>query len=223
MLGAKYPLLVRGGLAAIEVDEEGRLVPLACWAVVEDRGTMRTVIESIRTRTDARCAPPEPRPTTEQAFYEQFDDVELVELKDAFGELRLFEGAAEWRLRAASAQILIEMPGDGHNRNPAKRLIDLTDGSFLAYTADRAVTGWRRCIVRIHERDVAPKPAEDPADEVTGLPRALRGPTQDPHFQVHLARTEIPIVANSLTELLERALACDGKLDFTPTDFLAND
>lgn len=222
VLGAKYPLLVRGGLAAIEVDEDGRLVPLACWSVGEDRGTMRTVIEAIRARTDAHYAPPEQQPTAEQTFYEPFsDDVELLELKDAFGELRVFEGAAEWRLRAPSAQVLIELPELRYNREPAKRLIDLTDGSFLAYAYDDGVT--RCCIVRLHERDVTSKSAEVPADEVTGLPRALRGPTQDPHFQVRLTRAEIPVVASSLTELLERALACDGKLDLTPTDFLSND
>jgi hypothetical protein len=43
VLGAKYALLVRGGLAAIEVDESGRIVPLASWSVVEDRDTMRAV------------------------------------------------------------------------------------------------------------------------------------------------------------------------------------
>jgi Domain of unknown function (DUF4419) len=36
LLGARYALLVRGGLAAIEVDALGRLAPLATWSVVED-------------------------------------------------------------------------------------------------------------------------------------------------------------------------------------------
>jgi hypothetical protein len=224
VLGEKYALLVRGGLAAIEVDEQGRLVPLACWSIVEDRGTMRAVIESIRARADARYSPPEPRLTTEQAFYERFEEVvELVELNDAFGELRLFDGVAEWRLRAPSEQVLIEIPNHPDYIAPAKRLIDLADGSFLAYASHRDAAGWGDCLVCIHERDLEPKTLGMRADEVTGLTRETRGPTQDPHFKTTLARTQIPIVARSLTELFERAIACDGKLELAPIGFLSND
>lgn len=218
-----HAVLLRGGLAAIEVDESGRLVPLASWSVVEDRGTMRAVIESIRMRADARYTPPEARPTTEQAFYERFEDVELLELGDTFGELRVFEGVAEWRLRAPSEQVLIEIPDHRHFREPAKRLIDLTDGSFLAYASHRDASGWGRCVVRIHERDLETKSLGTDTDEVTGLSRPTRGPTQDAHFSARLARTEIPIIARSLTELYERALMCDGKLELTPIGFLASD
>jgi hypothetical protein len=144
-------------------------------------------------------------------------------LKDAFGELRVFEGAAEWRLRAPSAQVLIEIPDHPHYREPAKRLIDLADGSFLAYASNRDVSGWNRCVVRIHERDLDLKPLATDTDEVTGLTRPTRGPTQGPHVKARLDRTEIPIVARSLTELFERALACDGKLELTPIGFLSND
>jgi len=202
--------------------EQGRLVPLACWSVVEDRGTMRSVIESILQRADARYESPEPRPTTEQALYDSFDDVELLELRDAFGELRLFEAESEWRLRRLCEQVLIEVPPQRHYSGPAKRLIDLPDGSFLAYTGNRGSGGWSRCIVRMHEHDIEPA-SESSIDEVTGLSRVRRGPTQDPHFKTRVARAEIPIVAHSLTEVLERALGCDGRLEFAPVGFLSSD
>jgi hypothetical protein len=102
-------------------------------------------------------------------------------------------------------------------------LIDLTDGSFLAYASDHGIEGWSRCVVRIHERDVEPNPGNTASDEVTGVTRPLRGPTQDPHVKVRLARKAIPIVAHSLTELFERALACDGEIDLTPIGFLSDD
>ena len=120
--------------------------------------------------------------------------------------------------------MLVEIPEQKRIsfEGPAKRLLDLTDGTFLAYADDRSATEWRRCVVRLHERDLEPKPLEDTVDEVTGLTRIRRGPTQDPHVKARLARSEIPIVAYSLTELFERALACDGQLSLTPLGFLSD-
>lgn len=101
--------------------------------------------------------------------------------------------------------------------------IDLADGSFLAYASNRDASGWNRCVVRIHERDLDPKPLGTDTDEVTGLTRPTRGPTQDPHVKARLDRNEIPIVARSLTELFEHALTCDGRLELRPIGFLSND
>jgi hypothetical protein len=49
---------------------------------------MRAVIETIRAAADARYTLTENKPTVEQAIYEKFQDIELLELRDAFGELR---------------------------------------------------------------------------------------------------------------------------------------
>jgi hypothetical protein len=231
----KYTVLVQGGLAAIEVDAEGRLIPLACWSLVEDRGTMRSVIESIRERADVRYQPPEPPLTPEQAFHElrEFDDLELEELRDAFGELRLFDAPGEWRLREPSAQVLIQLPKQKYHTAHAKCLIDLPDGSIVALTMNvspgelfagvRGPAMYRRCLVHLRANNIEQISPGSSRDEVTGLEIPVRGPTRTPHFIARLTRPEIPIVADSLTELLERALGCDGKLELEPIGFLTND
>jgi hypothetical protein len=232
---AKYAVRIQGGLAAIEVDDCGRLIPLACWSVVEDRGTIRSVIESIRERADARYLPPEPPLASEQADHalRQFDDQELDELRDAFGELRLFEASGEWRLRPPSAQVLIQLPKQKYQLSRAKCVLDLPDGSLVALAGDvvpgelfagvRGPSTWRLCVVRLREEDVEPISTGPNIDHVTGRELPVLGPTQTPHFRTRLKRSEIPIVANSLTELFERALACDGKLELEPIGFLTND
>lgn len=60
---------------------------------------MRAVIEAIQQRPDARYALPEP-PPNEELRPEPLRKLELVQLGDVFGELSLFEGDAEWRVRA---------------------------------------------------------------------------------------------------------------------------
>ena len=234
VLNANYAVLVQGGLAAIELDEQGRLIPLACWSLVEDRGTMRSVIESIRERADARYQPPEAARTAEQMFYERgFNDTELQQLREAFGELRLFEPPHEWCLRQPSAQVLIDFPKQKRNPDPAKRLIDLPDGSFLAYTGNQfpgeifaGVQGpstWSRCVVRLRDDDIETIAVRPTTDDLTGLEIVVRGPTQTPHFRTRITRPEIPIVARSLTELLEHALHSEGMLELEPIGFLTSE
>lgn len=74
----------------------------------------------------------------------------------------------------------------------------------------------------MYEREIEPRDAAT-YDQVTKIPPQLRGPTRQANFPSRLRRDEIPVVARSLTELFERALACDGKLDFTPIGYLSFD
>jgi len=142
------------------------------------------------------------------------------------------QGSAELgRQSRPSAQVLIDLPKQpGADLEPAKRLIDLPDGSFLAYAGNtypgeifagvRGCSTWSRCVVRVRDDDIELLPVGSTTDDVTGLELAVRGPTRAPRFKTLLTRTEIPVIARSLTELLEHALACDGRLDLTPIGFL---
>jgi len=56
---------------------DGACRVLAGSHVVEDRGTMRSVIESTRQRADARYEGPEQPQTTGQPFFDRFGDAEL--------------------------------------------------------------------------------------------------------------------------------------------------
>jgi len=98
------------------------------------------------------------------------------------------------------------------------RVCDTYPGEIFAGV--RGCSTWSRCVVRMRDDDIELLPVGPTTDDVTGLELAVRGPTQAPRFKTLLTRTEIPLIARCLTELLEHALACDGRLDLTPIGFL---
>ena len=101
--------------------------------------------------------PPEPRPR-----YMPFATADRIALADAWGAARLFVGAREWRLRSPSEAQFIDVPLPGKDYAAhACRIIDLSDGSCLAYAnlRDHDIV-----ILRLLESELEPLPEPAPDD-----------------------------------------------------------
>lgn len=213
--GRRYSLELKGGLVGVEVDADGRLAPCAGWTVGYAKAHLGAVIEALRERADFVAAPPEAR-----IDWMAFSTSERLELADAFGEARLFVGGREWRLRAPSqAQFIdVALPERGYPA-PACRLIDLPDGSCICYANVSPRQVW---LIRLRDCDLEVIPEPPPIDPVTGLPKGerIRLLYESTHRTRQLPR-DIEVVADSLAELLSRALASDGELPAPVTTLAA--
>lgn len=116
---------------------------------------------------------------------------ERLALKNAFGEVRLFVGAEEWRLLAPSARKLIQLPSENGRGRQVERMVDLPDGTFLAY-AERASATWDSspCVVRMRESELC---------------KDLRGSRE--------TASQIAVVGYSLGEVLDGAPLSNGDLN----------
>jgi hypothetical protein len=179
--GDLVPILLEGGLLAVEQDAEGRLVPRAGWLIRPPSCGVIAVIDRIRSEHALLT-------NGGDDAERWYDDSELRVLFEAIGEASLFGETSPWHILPAHHRDLIEIAREGGLNLLGRRVIDLSDGSFVA------VMGGACAHVAVRLRDDALRAPEDRDDAGSVLPTLER-------FE------SIPLLAHSLIDLLARALS----------------
>lgn len=189
-------LALEGGVLAIELDAEQRLVPRAAWALRRADPEMQELVEIIREHHAFVPRGEGDRPIGGRA--------DRIAFYDELREATLFGGALRARPLADATMIEVQRSDDPEDFDYVIRVIDLSDGTFLAAHAEPQ-GGW----VRMRADRLRP-PAWAPDEEEHAIARD-GGLVEDVLLWQSDERTDqIPIVARSMTEILSRALAAGG-------------
>ena len=184
----KLDVLFEGGVLAIEVDAEGRLIPRAGWrARRSEVPRMADIIERIRSHEG--CTPR----VVVNGDAAVSGTAELVELDEAIESASLFEGAV--RLVAPRERRSILIPVEKWNNVYVTEHVQLGDGSLLAFCHEAG-----QCWIRLRADRLGPD--EHAHDE--------RCVTTSETVQ------EIPVVGRHLRAILAAALDAGGIPELTP-------
>ncbi|MFK7999711.1 MAG: DUF4419 domain-containing protein [Polyangiales bacterium] len=182
VLDEKRTVVLEAGVRAVAQGDDGALTPICAWWL-RDGGTLKDVIE--RMKRDPRVTLHAPAESPEGAAEPLGDGAaEFIQLSEATSKLELFEGPDQWTFRSPDARDHIGM-STGDTRHMLELVADLPDGHFLAAVSCTSPPIFVRC-------DAA-KLSEDKGKKWSM--RKLRGNLE-----------ELPIVAESLTALLNLAL-----------------
>ncbi|NVJ05318.1 DUF4419 domain-containing protein [Myxococcus sp. AM001] len=205
LVGRRETWTLEAGVLCAEVDGTGALLPRA--GVVVSRGEGPSLLEFVErvlaehSGTRATCA---------GTF---FGGAELNALYDQLQEATLFSGDRAWRLRPCSehAEIQISIDKDGHRVTPVLALVDLPDGSVLAWR-DGLGSGLQ-CVVRLDASQLVPLLRPEMAGieldywTVTGGRPGMR------HWSAQQPASEVPVVGTSLVAVLTHAMEHGGSTD----------
>lgn len=132
--GARFDLVLEGGVLAVEVDAAGRLAPRAAWTARRSSASIAAVLAAMEARDDVELTRPPPDAKTIAG-----GPAEIVALFDHVHDARLFVRGATWRLRPRAEHDRVEVPTGGRRPASVVRVVDLPDGSTLGYEPHGAI------------------------------------------------------------------------------------
>jgi hypothetical protein len=205
---ATQRVLLEGGVLGVTCDAGGRLEAQCGWLVRREAPTMRAVIERMRETPGAVLSPRGPRAEGAERepspFLEHSLGAELEELFDEIDQAVLFDGDRRWTVARPRPMDLIAVrskawPWQRH----AVRVVDLHDGTFLARMDERDGSLW----VRMRADRVGTETVGGPSD-VSGIVQP-----REPVAASSEDGAALPVVGQSLAEILDRALDTNGAKD----------
>ena len=199
MTNEHYDVVLEGGLVAVNVDDAGRLSPIAGWAVRKSAASIDAVVEALRERQDVVLAGSVADGQGAHARTRLSLTPEHGAMLDAFSEARLFVGRVEGRIRPPSEYERIDVQGV----LPVTRMIDLPDGTFLAYGNGTRGT----YVVRLRDSELE-DPIADLAPDGSALEHSWRRPSRE-------RMSDVPVVARSLAEAIDGVLRSSGNVELT--------
>lgn len=189
-------LSLEGGVVAVIQDDAGRLAPVCGWVLRDAQPSMNAVVERIRADHQATDAPPREA----RARRHVSGPAELIALHDQLDGAVLFAGDAPWRIRSLADQERIEVDLPIGVPFAVRRLIDLPDGTYLAF-ADAHPPVYVRG--RADALEPAPPAVEHEEGALAMPPSRLSTETA----------ADLEVVATSLAALLTTALDAGGRID----------
>ncbi|AEI63240.1 DUF4419 domain-containing protein [Corallococcus macrosporus] len=203
---------LEAGVLSVEVDGAGALLPRA--GVVVRRGDGRSLMELVERILAEHTGT---RATRVGAFS---GAAELNALYDQLQEATLFSGGRAWRLRPCSehAEVRIPIDEDGRARTAVLALVDLPDGSVLAWR-DGEESGLH-CVVQLDPRQWEPVLRPNP-DAIHGW-TVTGGRPGMPLLRTQQRAAEVPVVGTSLVTVLMQALEHGGSTDLPTLGMLGD-
>ncbi|NOJ80806.1 DUF4419 domain-containing protein [Myxococcus xanthus] len=194
---------LEAGVLSVAVDGTGALLPRA--GVVVRRGDGCSLMELVERILAEHTGTRATRVGTFSGA------AELNALYDQLQEATLLPGGRAWRLRPCSehAEVRIPIDNDGRNVSAVLALVDLPDGTVLAWR-DGLDSGLH-CVVRLNASQLVPLPKPKP-DEIQGWTVA-GGRPGIPILRAQQRAAEVPVVGTSLVAVLAQALQHGGSTD----------
>lgn len=193
----KHLVALDGGVTIVAQDPQGKLVPMAGWALRRSSPVMSDVIERIRNEQTFVAA--ESRDA--RAWWNLTGSADFMALYHAFEEATLFADKHPWHIRRPHEHEQVEFSLPHNHRAAVQRIIDLPDGTFLGATYDARKPILVRC--RVDALEPLSPPSDDPTEiKVLGFRRVSRQAVED-----------VPIIRFTLTEVLAWALDNEGSTE----------
>lgn len=191
----QFDVVLEGGVLAVQIDGENRVVPRAAWTLRTSEGSIGSVIADLSKRDDVVRTPKvEVNADTLRPSLVDAVPTEVTLFHERFGGARLFVGKNEWRVRGPGELDTIAFAYEnGARPHGIQRVIDLPDGTCIAI--DRTMGGL--AYLRVTAVSAAPDDGDDDA----------------PRFFVKEDMRMVEVVSRALAPLLARAMATDGAID----------
>lgn len=191
----QFDVVLEGGVLAVQIDGENRVVPRAAWTLRKSEGSIGSVIADLSKRDDVirteqvDVSADPLRPSLVDAV-----PTEVTLFHERFGGARLFVGKNEWRVRGpGELDTIAFVYENGARPHGIQRVIDLPDGTCIAI--DRTMGG----LAYVRVTPVSAEPDE--------------GDDETPRIFVKEDMRMVEVVSRSLAPLLARAMATDGAID----------
>lgn len=196
-----FDVVLEGGVLAVQIDHEQRVVPRAAWTLRKSEGSISTVLadlalrdDVVRTEASGESADPL-RPSLVGSL-----PTEINLFHERFGGVRLFVGKNEWRVRGPGELDTIAFAYEnGARPHGIQRVIDLPDGTCIAI--DRTIGGL--AFLRVTPVSAPPDEHAEPSSDHEQAPR----------FFVKEDMRMVQVVSRSLAPLLTKAMATGGAID----------
>jgi len=191
----QFDVVLEGGVLAVQIDGENRVVPRAAWTLRKSEGSIGSVILDLSKRDDVVRTPKlEVRAAPLRPSLVDSVPTEVTLFHERFGGARLFVGKNEWRVRGPGELDTIAFAYEnGARPHGIQRLVDLPDGTCIAI--DRTMGGL--AYLRVTPVSATPDDGDDDA----------------PRIFVKEDMRMVEVVSRSLAPLLARAMATDGAID----------
>ncbi|WP_141593015.1 DUF4419 domain-containing protein [Myxococcus sp. AB056] len=201
--GMRETWSLEAGVLTVEVDGAGALLPRA--GVVVRRGEGASLLEFVERILAEHAGT---RATSVGTFR---GGAELNALYDHLQEATLFPGERAWRIRPCSehAEVHIPLDSDGSDMTAVLALVDLPDGTVLAWR-DGHGSGLQ-CVVQLKASELVPLPKPKP-NEIHGWTVA-GGRPGIPILRAQQRAADVPVVGTSLVAVLTQALERGGSTD----------
>lgn len=127
-------LALEGGVTAVAQHRDGSLEPICGWALRDGVVTIDDVVT--RLQTDHQASPPPPPDPSKPRGFPHAGPADVIALFKRVSEARIATAAGTCWLRPVLQHDAVELKGAAEDT--LRRIVDLPDGTFLAWTQRKA-------------------------------------------------------------------------------------